>query len=256
MNHISIRYEDSVAVVTYDRGEKKNAMSMQIIRDLTATAEALKDRHDITCVVLGGSRAAFSAGVDLTDPERFDLAGKSLSEQRQILTLGTRMCRAWEELPQITVAAIEGMNVGGGVALTLCCDWRVMADDAYLFVPEAQIGINLSWNAIPRLVNMVGASMAKQIVLLGEKMPSAQARELGLVDWVVPGGSAEARAIEVAGRVSQCPAHVVRMSKQSINAHANALNHLGTYMDVDQAMVCGASPEAVRARDQFNKARA
>ncbi len=253
MNHIKITYEGSIAVVSYDRRIKKNAMSMQIIRDLTSCAEELSDRHDISCVVLSGSSQAFSSGVDLTDPERFDLAGKTISERRRILTLGTRMCKAWEDIPQITIAAIEGMNVGGGVALALCCDWRVMADNAYLFVPEAQIGINLGWNTIPRLVNIVGAPKAKQIILLGEKMMSDQAKELGIVDWAVPAGSATAHAIEIAGRVSTCPPHVVRMSKQSVNAYANALNHVSSFMDVDQAMVCGTTSEATDARRRFNK---
>ena len=163
MNHISIRYEDSVAVVTYDRGEKKNAMSMQIIRDLTATAEALKAIATTSRAWCSAVAARRSAPVDLTDPERFDLAGKSLSEQRQIPTLGTRMCRA-EELPQITVAAIErhecGRWRGADARLRLARDGRrrvsVRARGPDRDQPE--------WNAIPRLVNMVGASMAKQIV--------------------------------------------------------------------------------------------
>src|SRR5690606_37559728 len=129
---------------------------------LTAVAETLRDRHDLTSIVLAGSREAFTVGVDLKDPERFDLQDKSVSEQRHILSLGTRMCQAWEALPQLTIAAIEGVNVGGGVALTLCCDWRVMSEEAYLYVPEIQIGISLSWHTVPRLVNMVGASKAKQ----------------------------------------------------------------------------------------------
>src|SRR3546814_1727011 len=97
------------------------------------------------------------------------------------------MCRAWEDMPQLTIAATEGLNVGGGIALTLACDWRVMAESAYLYVPEVQIGIPLGWQTIPRLVNLVGPARAKQIVLLGEKMSAAKAQEWGIVDFVVPG---------------------------------------------------------------------
>lgn len=251
-NHIKIEYDEQVAIVTYDRGERKNALSMQAIKDLTTVAETLRDRHDLTSIVLTGSKEAFTVGVDLKDPARFDLQDKSVSEQRHILSLGARMCQAWEALPQLTIAAIEGVNVGGGVALTLCCDWRVMSEEAYLYVPEIQIGISLSWHAVPRLVNMVGASKAKQIMLLGEKMSSAEAKELGLADWVTSAGDAALHARSIAKRVSKNPSHVVKMSKQSVNAYANALNHVSTFMDVDQALVCSKTPEATAARSKFN----
>lgn len=250
-DHIKIEYHERTAIVTYNRGAKKNALSMQAIKDLTSVADVLRDRHELVSVVLAGSPEAFTSGVDLKDPARFDLSDKSLAERRHILSLGTRMCKAWEELPQLTIAAIEGLNVGGGVALTLCCDWRVMAENAYLYVPEIQIGITLSWHTVPRLVNMVGAAKAKQIMLLGAKMTSAEAKELGLADWITPAGETTSYARAMADRVSQFPSHVVKMSKQSVNAHANALNYLSTYMDVDQALVCAQSSEATAARRQF-----
>src|SRR3546814_842321 len=134
----------------------------------------------------------------------------------------------WEDMPQLTIAATEGLNVGGGIALTLACDWRVMAESAYLYVPEVQIGIPLGWQTIPRLVNLVGPARAKQIVLLGEKMSAAKAQEWGIVDFVVPDGAARKHALELAERISGMPDAAVRMSKQSINAYANALNHVSS----------------------------
>src|SRR3546814_7757173 len=107
------------------------------------------------------------------------------------------MCRAGEGMPQLTIAAAEGLNVGGGIALTLACDWRLMVETAYLYVPEVKIGIPLGWQTIPRLVNLVGPARAKQIVLLGEKMSAAKAQEWGIVDFVVPDGAARKHALEL-----------------------------------------------------------
>ena len=240
-----------IAVITYDRGERRNALSLHAMQELTRIADEYKMRFDIACIVLSGSPQAFSAGVDLKDPARWNLDGKSLDERRHITATGGRMCKAWEELPQLTIAAVEGFNVGGGVALTLACDWRVMADNAFLYVPEVQIGIPLGWHTVPRLVNMVGASKAKQIMLLGHKMDSATAKEWGLADWLTPPGQATEFARAQAERAAQSPSHVIKMSKQSVNAFANALDHVGTFMDVDQAMVCAQSSEAQKARAQF-----
>lgn len=250
--YISVEYFNSVAIVTYDRGEKKNALTLQTIKDLNDVAEQLRDRHDLSTVILAGSSNAFTVGVDLTDKERFDLKDKTISEQRHILSLGARMCRAWEDLPQITIACVEGLNVGGGVALMLCCDWRVLSESAYLYVPEVKIGINLGWNTIPRLVNMVGASRAKQIMLLNEKMSSEQALSWGVVDWLTKPGDTLLKAKDIAATIASNPSHVVKMTKQSVNAYNNALNHASIYMDVDQAFVCGRSSEAVQARGNFN----
>ncbi|MFW7342174.1 enoyl-CoA hydratase/isomerase family protein [Pollutimonas sp. H1-120] len=248
---ITIQEHGSVALVTYDRGEKRNALSLQAMQNLTKTAEQFRDRVDISVVILAGSPSAFSAGVDLKDPARWDIDDKSLNERRHIATWGGRMCKAWEDLPQLTIAAVEGFNVGGGIALTLACDWRVMADNAFLYVPEVQIGIPLGWHTVPRLVNIVGASRAKQIMLLGEKMDSGTAEAWGLADWLAPQGEAVATALALGRKAAASPGYVVRMSKQSVNAYANSLNYVSTFMDVDQALLCNGSDDARAARSQF-----
>ena len=87
-------------------------------------------------------------------------------------------------MPQITIAAIEGLAVGAGVALAIACDWRVIARDAYLYVPEVRIGLNLQWGALPRLVSLVGPARAKRITILCERMGADQAASWGLVEEV------------------------------------------------------------------------
>ncbi|MGB3431663.1 enoyl-CoA hydratase/isomerase family protein [Achromobacter sp.] len=248
---IKIEESDRLAVITYDRGERRNALSLQAMNALIDVAHRYQSRVDITAIVLAGSAQGFSAGVDLKDPQRWAIEEKSLDERRYLASTGARMCKAWESLPQLTIAAIEGFNVGGGIALTLACDWRVMADNAFLFVPEVQIGIPLVWHTVPRLVSMVGASRAKQIMMLGDRMPAATALEWGLADWLAPAGATVERATALARQVAKSPSHVIKMSKESVNAHAHALNFVSTYMDVDQALVCGQSAEARLAREKF-----
>src|SRR3546814_7775520 len=99
-------------------------------------------------------------------------------------------------MPQITVAAIEGMAVGAGVALPLALDWRVMGREAFLYVPEVKIGINLQWGALPRLVTLVGPARAKRICILCERMGSAHALDWGLVDELADDGKVVERSEE------------------------------------------------------------
>lgn len=251
MSMLTIERQGPVAIVTFDRGERRNALSLQAMQELTRAADAFRDDTTVTCVVLTGTAREFSSGVDLKDTARWNLEGQSLDAQRTTASWGARMCRAWEEMPQVTIAAVEGLNVGGGIALTLACDWRVIARGTRLLVPEAQIGIPLVWQTVPRLVNAVGASRAKQIILLGEEMDGAAAKEWGLADWVCDDGMAKATAVEIATKAARTPAGVAKLSKQCVNAFANALNNLGSFADVDQALLFGQSSEAKAARSRF-----
>jgi enoyl-CoA hydratase len=252
---LQVARDGPVAIVTFDRGERRNALSLAAMRALTRAAEDFRDDTKSIAVVLTGSSREFSAGVDLKDPARWDIDQLSMAERRTVASWGGRMCKAWEEMPQLTIAAIEGFNVGGGVALTLACDWRVMAEGAYLLVPEAQIGLPLGWQAVPRLVNAVGAAKAKQIILLGARMSADEALSAGLADWIAPDGDAAAHAAEIASKVAKNPGAVVRMTKQHINAYANALNHVSSFMDVDQALLCNQSREAIEARAAFRTSK-
>jgi enoyl-CoA hydratase len=250
---IHVERKGAIAIVSIRRGEKRNALTRAMMHELTRIAQEFQDDREIACVVLTGSPTEFSGGVDLGELAQIATTVRDLEERRRGSELGARMCRAWEEMPQITIAAIEGLNVGGGVVITLSCDWRVMSESAYLYVPEVQIGIPLVWQAMPRLVNMVGLSRAKQVLLLAEKIPAAQALDWGLADFVVPQGDALSRAVALAERVVSMPKLAVRVTKQSANAYANTLNHVASYMDVDQSVLFGMSDAAAQARARFQR---
>ena len=141
----------------------------------------------------------------------------------------------WETLPQITIAAIEGYAIGAGIALALTCDWRVMADDAYVWLPEVQRGMTLGWGALPRLVNLVGPAIAKRLIILGDRVSAHDALSAGLVDWVAPKGQAFALAMDYAKRVAQLPAAPVVMTKEAVNAVSGVLTGISSYMETDQA---------------------
>jgi len=253
-NAITVEKIGSTAVVSFNRGERRNALSLKIMQELTRLAESFKDRADISCVVLTGTSTEFSAGVDLKDEDRWNVDGLSLDELRVVASWGPRMCKAWEDMPQLTIAAVEGLNIGGGVALTVSCDWRVLAKSGYFKVPEAQIGLPLGWQTIPRLTSLVGPSRAKQIILFGDRIDSQTALDWGLVDWVVQDGTARQEALALAERVCRTTGVIVKMTKQGVNAHSNALSHVASYMDIDQLLMYSQGGEAKSVRQRFQSA--
>ena len=241
----------AIATVTLNRPGARNAMSAELMGEMIACAGRIAARRDIDVVLVHGSGVCFSAGADLKDPARWSNAKQPLDAQRDIASLGYRMARAWEELPQITLAAIEGYAIGGGLALAVSLDWRVMASNAFVALPEIALGIPLTWGTLPRLVNLLGPAAAKRLTILCERVPANEALAIGLVDWVAPPGKALGNARQIAAKVLALPRNSVRMSKESINAYASIGAHAASHMAHDQVQLAAGSVEAKAAREAF-----
>ena len=211
-NFFSLAFDGRLATVTLNRPAARNALSRALMRELTRTARELAERSDIDVVLLAGAGGVFSAGADLNDANAWADDSLSTIERREIASTGFKLCKAWEEMPQITIAAIEGYAVGGGLALSLACDWRVVADDAFVSLPEIALGIPLTWGTIPRLVNLLGPARAKRLTILCERFAAADALALGVIDYVAPKGSALEKAREIAANTLAKPPASVRMS--------------------------------------------
>ena len=249
---ISIERDAGIAIVTLNRGAAvgggMNPLSAEAMEGLRDAARALKDDIDSHCVILRGE-PVFSIGADLKDPNMHTHHLPKLA-QRQKLLLGPDMCAAWEALEQITICAMERYCIGGGLALAAACDWRIASDDCDIRLPEVPLGINMSWQANPRITALIGPARAKQLIIWGEKLPPETALSWGLVDKLVAAGETFAAARQWAEKTVALPPLPVRMSKQAINAHANALNHLASFMDREQYALLTGSEEnkaAVRA---------
>jgi len=246
---VSVVRDGAVATVTMDRGDGRNALSRQLILEMTEAAKQFADDLETQAVILTGN-GAFTAGADLKDPALDRRRAPGLLERRHMVRIGPELCDAWERVEQVTLCAIEKYCIGGGGALAAACDFRIMAKSSHMRLPEIPLGMNMSWHAVPRLVSLIGPSRAKQFVIFGERVEAEQALAWGLADEVVSDGEALAAAGRWAGRIVKLPPNAVRMSKQSVNAAANALHQATTFMDLDQYALATTSEdyrEAIKA---------
>jgi len=202
---LQLRIERRLATVTLDRPQARNALSRALMLDLIRIGRDLAERSDVDVIIITGGPTCFSAGADLKDAQAWADEERSLVERREIAALGYKLCRSWEALPQMTIAAIEGYAVGGGLALSLACDWRVVASDAFVSLPEIALGIPLTWGTIPRLVNLLGPARAKRLTVLCERFSAADALAIGLIDHVAAPGQALDRARPWRARPWPCP---------------------------------------------------
>jgi len=241
-----------IAVVRFDRGDGINALSPEALRELTSAARSFEDDGATSVVVLTGSAKAFSAGFDLKDPEGRSRRSMDLGTLRRHLKLGPRLTRAWEDMEQITIGAIEGFCIGGGVALAVALDFRIMARDAHLRVPEIGLGMNMSWQSVPRMLHLIGPARTKQAVILADqRISAAEAYDWGLVEEVADPGHAFDAAMTLARKVAAQPPLSVAMTKLTVNRLAHALDDLASHMDVDQFALASMSEDHKEGVDAF-----
>lgn len=234
---IIVRKEGSLLTVSLNRPESLNALSIEALEELEHVALHLVNEPQIRVVILTGTPSMFSAGLDLKDPGVQKMLSGSMDERRRLVTLGPRACRAWEEASPVTIAAVEGFCIGGGVSLVLACDFRVMGESSYMRIPEIDLGLNYSWGSIPRLVHLAGPAKAKEMILFGEKVPAQKCLTWGLTEQVVQDGSALKAAEMMAEKILKKPPTPVAMTKQAVSQVTGALDRTTIYMDADQFLL-------------------
>ena len=211
-----VERDGPVMTVRMNRPEKRNAIGRQMHLDLQRLCSGLTEDFDTRAVILTGKGPAFSAGADTS--EWGQPGPDNELELRHQSGIGGRTSDAIQNLDQISIAAVNGFAIGGGAVLAVCCDLRVAGESAWFSIPEVELGIPLSWNALPRLARELGHARALELTVLCERFSAQQAFEYGLVTHLAPDGQELARARELAAKVVAMPALPVALTKAAMKA--------------------------------------
>lgn len=204
-----------VAVVMINRPDRKNAFDAEVIAALRQTFETLRDADGVRIVFLRGAGGAFSAGADLEWMRA--AAGFSKDENRDDALALAEMLLALRELPQFTVALVEGPAFGGGAGLVAACDYAVALDDAKFAFSEAKLGL-VAATISPHVVAAIGPRRAKSLFATARLFDAAFAEKIGLVDEVVGDvASLEAAMERLSNEIMLCAPGAVRASKQLVD---------------------------------------
>ncbi len=179
---IDVAQHEHVQVWTLSRPERMNSLSRDAVRALGKLARDAQQNTSVRAVILtGAGERAFCTGADLKER-----AGMSENDVREMLLLFRSEFGAIDASDKPFVAAINGLALGGGLELALCCDLRVMHAHAEVGLPETTLGIIPGAGGTQRLARVVGEGRAKEMVLLGRRLSAAKALAWGLVNHVVP----------------------------------------------------------------------
>ncbi|MFN2747411.1 MULTISPECIES: enoyl-CoA hydratase [Bacillus] len=205
--------QQSVAVLTLNRPQARNALSLALLDELKNALRDIQSNPDIRCVIITGKGdRAFCAGADLKER-----AQMSRLEAKQAVSLIQNVFRETDRLPQPVIAALNGSTLGGGLEFALACDIRIAASHIELGLPETTLAIIPGAGGTQRLPRLIGRGKAKEMIYTGCRINAQTAKDIGLVEHVVPLSELKEKAEDIALTIAANGPIAVRQAKFAIN---------------------------------------
>jgi enoyl-CoA hydratase/carnithine racemase len=223
---INLEIDGAVATLVLNRPERMNALNDQMKADLAKALDAIDQASGIAVVIItGAGEKAFCAGADIKERSAAEpSAAEFIAAQRRTHALFGRIA----ELERPVIAAINGVALGGGMEIALCCDVRLAADTARLGLTEVNLGVIPAGGGTQRLPRLIGAGRAKRLIMTGAVLMAAEAAAIGLVDEVVLAGALTERARVLADAIAAKAPLAVRLAKRAVDQ--------GTQTDLKSAL--------------------
>lgn len=238
----------AVGTIVLNRPERLNALSIALMTELIELCRWIDRQHEIKVVVVRGEGRAFTAGFDLAD-----FSGVyGGNDPRAGADLGRVMAETVTDMRPLTIAAVHGHCVGGGVVLTAACDLRVAAAGTTFSIPEVDLGIPLAWGGVPRLAREVGPAIAKELILTCRPFDATEAHALRFVNRVVDDADLVTEAMKLAGSLATKPMFAIRATLTQVDAVMEEM--AGTRRnanDADTLVVALHDPESRAASAQY-----
>ncbi len=231
--HILVRTDAGYTTITMNRPERRNALSLAHMRELTDAFKAA-GRSDALGVIVAGNGPVFCAGHDF-----FDMTGAGLAKMRSLLAQCTEMLNTMQEIPQVVIAQVLGLAAAAGCQLVATCDLAVAADTAGFSIPGGRGG----WFCHTPLVAVarnIGRKRALEMALTGDVIPAATAAEWGLLNRVVPAADLERQTLELLNRATRGSALSKGIGKQCFYAQ----------IDLDQTKAYAHAIEVMASTSQ------
>ncbi len=229
MSLIVVQRDSAVAVVTLDRPDKLNALNEPLLRELLDAITKLDQDPSVRAGILTGAGSkAFAAGADISD-----MAEMTAPQARQFAELGHRVGAALANAHFPFLAAINGVALGGGCELAMCCDILYASDKAKLGQPEVTLGLIPGFGGTQRLARRVGTGRAGELCMTGQVITAEEALRIGLIDGIMPHDDLLERTRQIAGTIAARAPLAVAAIKRAIVRGQDA--NLATALEIEAA---------------------
>ncbi len=231
--HLLVRIEPPAARITLNRPEKRNALSLALMEELISALNEVGTAPEVRAIVIEGAGPAFSAGHDLGE-----MVGRDAEFYDRLFDVCTALMETIHRVPQPVIAKVHGIATAAGCQLVASCDLAVTADETRFATPGVKIGLFCSTPMVP-LSRAVGRKRALELLLTGEPIDAATARDWGLVNRVVPGDELEDAVLALVERIAASSPLTVRIGKEAFYQQVELDEH-GAYEQTRRVMVANA----------------
>ena len=197
MSFLTYQREDQIALLTLNRPSKRNALSAELLNELSQAVARLASDDDLRALILTGTGDAFCAGTDISE-----LSDLTEPEAVEVCSRGQQLCDQIESFPVPVIAAVNGIAAGGGCELALACHLRVASSEARFGLPETRLGLIPAYGATQRLSRDIAVARALEMMLAGDELDAADALQLGLLNRVVKPDELMIEARALANRIA------------------------------------------------------
>lgn len=213
--YILTEKQDGIGIITLNRPELRNALCAPMNIQLEAALREFGSDPEVRVIVLTGGTQFFAAGGDIDEMA-------PLNSSLVVMSVTSTDAFNWiERVPKPVIASVAGFALGGGMEMLLCCDLVIAADNTVMGLPEIRLGIIPGAGGTQRLSRIVGRNIAKQLIFTGETIDANTAKQLGIVNKVVPVESLVAETMKMAKKIANMGGVALAMAKSSINHGLN-----------------------------------
>ncbi len=251
MDTVQLAVTGEVAVVTIHRPTYLNALNTQVYQELNACFGEIQDRKDVKVVILTGSgNKAFAAGADISE-----MVKANVVEGRTLALLVRDVGLKLENMPQVTIAAVNGFALGGGCEISLACDLRIASDNAKFALPETGLGIIPGGGGTQRLPQLIGKGRAKEMIFTGAMVDAQEAYRIGLVNHIVPQQELMEFCMEMATQIANRASYAISLSKNAVNLGMNTDLNSGLDLEVDLMSIAFSTHDKIEGMTAFLEKR-
>ena len=249
------RLEARVAVVTLNRPEARNALTVPMKQALVRLLPALGTDPEVGCVLLTGAGGAFCAGGDTKRMAR-DGNPPSPEERKRFLRFEHAIPASLHRMEKPTLAALPGPAAGAGFSLALACDLRIAAESAFATTAYAKLGLSGDYGGAWFLTQLVGPAKAREILFLGDRLDARECERLGIVNRVVPDAELEKEAFALAARLAAGPPIALRYMKDGLNRALTESLEACLDLEADRMVQSAGTEDYLEAVQAFQEKRA
>lgn len=245
-----LEMEGPIATVTLNRPDRMNTMGFGPWKEIHRLQDEIEANRDIRVVIIKADGPHFSVGIDLKD-----LAGADAGFVIDNINYLQRTYTRWQEMNAVVIAAVHGLCYGAATEMITACDIRIASEDARFGIQEVNFGLAPDMGGTQRLPRLVGLGQAKRMILACEEIDAREAKEIGLVEIVVPREDLFARAEKLAKKIIEKPPWAVRFGKKAINASQDSSLAGGLLLEQIQSTFCCDTADQKEAIQSFFEKR-